>query len=939
MGALWLLLSALSLLPGGWYDACRAVDWLEAYRIAGEALASDTTSAEIWAAASLSGYRAGLIPPSEAAGMAGRALALDSTSALAWAALGTGRMDTDIEASAAAFERAIEADSQNVFAWEGFANLFERSGEAGLAAMDARLAAEADPLFGPAALEMSRSRCMLGDTIQAIYALNDFLALSPGVVPILIEKGRLLEGLGLPDSAYAAYSAALAVDSASLPALQGLGLSCETLGRWGEAVKAYRRMIGIDPGYSWAYGEMGYALESVFMPDSARAWYMRGMDADPGYAWAAFRLGLLSQGESDIEGARIWLETATRLDPLMHEAWMNRGLVEEDAGDYEAAAVFYRAALALDSTDIWTWGELGYVLSTAGRYGEAAEAFETAIGVDSSYSWGWEQRGLLFEDEGREDEAIAWYRRAWKVLDSTGMGPSPWMLGELGMLLEQAGQLDSAGICYGRSLEMDSTYSFGTLRLARLYETRGLAAEAEPLLLRYAYLADDSAVVLAELSTLWRAAGDTARADQLSAQSLEMDPGALVSLAWSYFYTGHEDRAGEAALAARSTGVATLDGWLSLTDLYSAMEEPLEQNSCYEQASLVYPDDPALWMSWGSALSMADEYEEAEGKFLRAVELDSLSIDAWNYLGESLLFQDRFDEARSALDRALELDNSSVFAVCYLGLIEERKGDPDTALDMYLEALRLSPGYPYAEERIRSITDPSYDATWWREESSPIAASVWADISLEYGNVDHKTYSGGASSSWTYGPRGSQVLAEFHGSLERINSRRLENTAYASVEANYFLTSGLYVKCSSSWDRQPDTVRPWQISSYSSVGYKEWIREWLWISPEVGAGMVNSQWYLEEKKTSRLTAFFSLGIWMEKAESLLPTLWVSASCYVPPDRPEDLLASGNAEISMDLWDRLSLSIGGVLDFTNRPVFATWERLDSELYTRINVNIF
>jgi tetratricopeptide (TPR) repeat protein len=780
---------------------------------------------------------------------------------------------------------------------------------------------------------------MLGDTIQAVYALNDFLALSPAVVPVLVEKGRLMEGLGLADSACSAYSAALALDPENVPALQGFGLACESLGRMAEALKAYRRLIDAAPDYAWAYGELGFVFEALARPDSARAAYMAGLDLDPGYAWAALRLGLLAQDESDIDGAREWLATATRLDPFMQEAWVDRGLVEEDSGDYDAAAVFYRQALTLDSTDTWTWGELGYVLSTSGRPGEAAQAYETAIGIDSSYSWGWEQRGLLFEDEGRGDLAISWYRRAWEVLDSAGVGPSPWMLGELGMLLGQEGLSDSAAVCFELALEIDGSYSFGTLSLGRLYAIQGRTDEAEDLLLRYAGLAFDSAMVYAELSTMYLAAGDSSRADSLRSLAMETDGSAFVDLAWSYFYTGHLDRASIAAATAMEIGIPSVDDWLSLADLYAAIEDADGRQACYQAASVRFPDEISLWMSWGSALSLADDYEEAEGKFRRAVELDSLSVDAWNYLGESLLFQDRFDEARAALDSALALDGSSVFAVCYLGLIEERRGDPDTALDRYLEALRISPGYSYAEERIRSITDPSYDAGWWREEYSPLAASVWADVSLEYGNTEHRTYSGGADASWTYGSRGSRVQAEFSGTLEKLESRKLENTAYASVWADYFITQALYVEASSSWDRQPETVRPWQISSYSSVGYKEWIRDWLWISPEVGAGVIETQWYMAEKRTSQVTAFFSFGIWMEKSGTLLPTLWVSSSCYVPPDKPENLIASGNAEISIDVWDRLSLSVGCYLDFTNRPVVSSWERLDSELYTRLSLSVF
>jgi len=933
------LIASLATAPSDWYGACRIADWPLAWEIASQGLAADSSDAAFLAAAAITGWRSGELTPEVSLELAEKAFEAGGASALAWVALGTGKVDLDPVGAVEAFTRSIGIDSLCAPGWEGLALALEGTGELALARADYARSMDADPLYAPAVLGFSRTASAEGDTSSALDALEAFVAISPASAPVFAEMAGLLAGLGLQDSAAVCYQHALEADSTDFATLQDYGLLLEGLGRWGEAVKIYRGMVELDPGYHWSYGELGYALESVSAIDSARVWYQRGLQVDPGYAWAALRLALLEQSEGNSREAGAWFETAAELDPAMPEIWVDYGLFEEEQGDLEAAASMYRSALDLDPADTWTWGELGYVLSQAGDSDGAAAAYESGILTDSSYAWGWEQRGLIYEGAGRVDEAIGWYRRAWAALRRLGLDASPWMLGELGMLLEQGGDPDSAVICYAGAVEIDSTYSFGTLRLGRLLGILGRVEEAEPLLLRYGVLSGDSASAYAELSRLWLASGSEGKSRILLERAYSISSAPLVSLGWSYFYTGHLEAASGAAHDALSSPSATTADLLDLATLFTSLDDSEGAQECYLRASEASPDDGEVWMAWGLSLSGNDEYSPAEQKFRVCVALDSTSVDGWNYLGEALLFQDRYDEARTALQRSLELDPQNVFAVCYLGLVEERRGNPSGALDSYLEALRMSPGYAYAEERIRSITDPDYDAGYWIEESHTVSASVWADASLEYGNREHRTYSGGADASWLYGPRGSAVRAELHGSFEKLGPRNLENTAWASLSADYFIDDAAYVKASTSWDRQQDTVRPWQISSYTSFGYKEWIRDWMWLSPEIGVGLVRSQWYLREKKTDDWTAFFSLGMWLEKPESLLPTFWLSAACYVPPDRPEEVIANGNAELGFDLWDRLSLSIGYTLDYTNRPVVSSWEKLDREIYTRLNLLVF
>ena len=928
-----LLLACLTgAPPAGWAGACAADDWVEALSIATAAAEADSLDADAWACAAMAAFRSAT--GSDSYGWAGAALGLDSLSPYAWAAMGTILSTSDPQASLDAFRTALELDGMNIPALEGMAGAMSASGDYETSADLLERLLEAEPSYRPAFAPLIEALDMSGRRGEALERASDLSGMDPGHRALSLEFGSLLEAAGLPDSALAVYARAIPAGPSGTEFHRRIGLLREDRGEFGLAIKTYRDAIESDPSDSWAYGELGWCFEAVGRDDLAMELYLEGLGVDPDYSWAAYRAGLLVQNQGLPDSARTWFETALAIDPSMTEAWVSLGLLDENEGLLEQAAADYRRALDLDPSDAWTWGELGFVYYNLGIPAEAAAAYETSVGIDSSYQWGWEQRGLLYEEEGEPGLAAAWYREAIAAAPQ-----SAWLHGELGMLLEDAGATDSAEAVYLAALQIDSLYSFGLLRLARIERRSDSPEAALAYLERYMAASGDSGMALLEMASIRRGMGEAGPADSLEALALAYDPASAENLAWSLHYNGMTGEAVDAALLACAKAPGDPGVLVSICDLLSSAGRFPVADSLCRAATDAFPDDPAVWRARGTVLGTAEMYPEAGEALAVSFMLDSTSSETAGLMGEALLFQDRYAEAEEWLERSIEIDPADVFSISYLGLIRERMGDPSGALDRYLEALRISPGYSYAEERIRYISGPSYDVDYWRSESRPFSASIWADLSFERGNSEESSYQGGAEASWIFGPRGSRMDVEFRGSLEKIYERERENSAWASAGMEYFITGVIYAKAHGSWDRQPSTVRPWQVSSYTSIGYREWITDWLYVAPEVGAGMVTSQWYLEEKKTDDWTSYLSLGVWMNREESLLPSLWVGAGVYLPPDDSDDYIANGNAEITFDAMDGVSLAVGCSLDYTNRPVFPTWEKLDSEIYSRISLSLF
>jgi tetratricopeptide (TPR) repeat protein len=818
-------------------------------------------------------------------------------------------------------------------AWDAVGRAYSELDDTVNALTSFQRALDLRPGYLGAALDLADAMAEAGSPGESADFLAGYLEISgySHREDALVRLGRLREMAGDTAAAVAIYDS---LGTASLESLKRLGLIHERRGDWGRAIKRYRMVLEVDSLDLWAHGELGLCFENVGREDLARQWYQEGIALDSSYAWAALRMGLLEYEAGAPEKAVEWLQMATEADPQMLQAWVNLGLALDEMGRFAESEPVYERVVELDPSDDWAWGQLGYAREALGDLEGAAAAYEAGIEHRPHNAWLWQQRGLLYEEEGRYDRAISWFREALQRSE-----PSPWILGELGSLLVRKGRPDSALIHYRASVELDSCYLFGQMNLARMLAGRGDYAEALRQMETYLACGGDSSIGLASTALLAGQAGLDSRADSLRRVIESRHPDAWVTLAWSYYYSYLEEQAAQLADTAMVRHTGGVEGWLSLADLYMQLDLLRSAGTCFSRAVEMRPDDPMPWLAWGAALYDRGRYDEAAARYHAAIEADSSSSDAWAYLGESLIFDGRLDQARESLQRAVDLDPQSVFAISYLGLVEERSGNPQKALDYYLQALRISPGYEYAESRIGVIADPSYDAGWWRMDSSPLTASIWLDLSVEQGNVEESEYRGGMEVGLKLDGRGSTVGLEGGGTLEEEESRETRNTAWARLTSSYFLTDGIYAEASSFWDRQPLTVRPWQVSSYAALGYKKWINEWAWLAPELGVGVVNSRWSWGEERTDELSSYASLGLWLQKEASLLPSLWIGVGVYSTPGQPDDLISDGNAELTFEAWRRLSVSLGWSYDYTKTPVIPIWDSMDTETYLRLNLDLF
>ncbi|MCD4847600.1 MAG: tetratricopeptide repeat protein [Candidatus Aegiribacteria sp.] len=920
----------------GWQEEFSSGEWESSRDHALLSVEADSSDSDSWAALSFSEAVIGNIP--EAMEFAENALDLDSLSGMAWAALGRSIILDDVELALHSYEKSLDLDSTFIPGIVGKAHCLVLLEEYEEASIELNRAMDMDSSWISLWLETATVLEYQLEYEKAFNCLTDALEMWPDNRLLLLEVGWLMEMESRYESAEETYRRISELYPDDIEALLNLGLLFEEQERFGFALKAYRDLLVRDPEDYWCAGEIGLCLEMVGNLDGAIQSYMDGIDINPDYIFAMYRLGSIFESIGNIDEAIQWYIACVKSDPHHIEAWIDLGLLYENLGRYSAAETAYRSVLEVDSSNTWTWGELGIVLENLGRPEEAGEAYENGIKTDSEYLWAWEQRGLLFEESGDLESAAEWFQLA---IDTTE--PGAWLLGELGFVLEQLEDTDSAIVCYRNAILVDTTYLFGFQRLAPLEAESGNAEEAIRLWDRFLQAGGSESTALCERILLFESQGSFDDADSVMNVLADQYPSAWIDLAWSYTIVSPE----KALLLARRASETGFDGdsglWSSLAGLYSSLDEHSAAESCFVIASEQDPDNPDIWIDWGYYLFDSGQEEAAAEKYEKVIELDSLSFSGWSGLGEAYLFADQYDEAIAALERSQELDPESPWIYSYLGLAFEQKGYSDKALDYYFQALSISPGYDYAETRVRSITDTGFDPEWNRRESGRFNVTISADVRIDNGNVRERNYSVSSLISCEYDSRGSSVSLEADYSFIETSKEYANDYSWSmlSFSVDRILSDYFSVKANSKWDRQPGTVRPWQISSYLSFDYTRWVTDWLWISPGLGIGQVNTHWAsgLEDERTDRTTLYGSLAFWISGQDSRWPTLWLWGDFYQPPGSIENTLMNGLAEVTFDMWDPLSLTVGYSVDYTRTPAYRYWDKYNTEFYSRLNLRIF
>jgi predicted O-linked N-acetylglucosamine transferase (SPINDLY family) len=190
-----------------------------------------------------------------------------------------------------------------------------RAGKIAEAAALCEQVIHADPTSIEAWHLLGAARLSLGQTQDALTALDSALGLDPVRPGILSARAAALVALGRDDDALGACDAALARDPDNPVVLNAKGVALRRLGQPQKALEAYQEALVLSPGFPDALCNLGVALSDLGRFEQALAAHDRAIKAAPRDPRAlANRAALLSLLGRPAEAA-LDLEAVVALDP------------------------------------------------------------------------------------------------------------------------------------------------------------------------------------------------------------------------------------------------------------------------------------------------------------------------------------------------------------------------------------------------------------------------------------------------------------------------------------------------------------------------------------------------------------------------------------------------------------------------------------------------
>lgn len=488
------------------------------------------------------------------------------------------------------------------------------------------------------------------------------------------------------------------------------------------AMNQYTAAVNLDD--SWPQPRLGLAraLADQGLLDKAIEELQTAVNIAPGYVEAQVALAGALESNGDTAAAlEILAETATRHSGNANatlaygRALQNRGLLEE-------AEAIFRDTVALNAGNADAMVALATLLIERARYEEAQPYLEAALTVERTNVNAYIQWGVLQQQLGDPEEALAWFNKAIDLRVD-----SPTVSVTLIDQLQRSAHYEPALAYIQERLELQpenldlllrqahiervlGRYSDAMVTLLRAEDRglsdAGLAAELGELhagqgRLRPAIAAYQQAITLQpeergyylRTAELWRTQGDLdkARATLELGTLRAIEPAALyVAIADLEMDRGQRDAALSILEEARTELPESREVLLA-KGAYFELTNVREAERWYEDLVELYPQDPSIHIAMGTMLLERGKHDQALEQLTLAASLDPQDAGLFGLLGYAYNSAGRPDAARAAYEHALALEPTQIDTYTDLAALYEASGDVDAARATFERGMQVAP--------------------------------------------------------------------------------------------------------------------------------------------------------------------------------------------------------------------------------------------------------
>jgi len=364
------------------------------------------------------------------------------------------------EEAAAAFDRAIEQDRQNLDAW-----LYK---SVAMTTLGMKISGGGMNLGTE-----DREASLLAAFGEAMAANDRAVEIAPENATVWIYKAGNLDQIGsftinlsILNESLKAYDRALELDPNNADAWHGKGVALVHLSqylgdtsRYEEALRYYDRALELDPLTEGVLQNKAGILAALRRQNESTKAYAQVIEAantsaDEASAWHSKGDALMSQGK--YREAVDAYNRAAEIDPKDRWTWMMMAFATDQIGWYNRSLEAYDAVLALDADSSSAMYGKADALYRLRRFNESLQAFDAALKANPERSSSWKGKGDALKALNRTDEAESAYEMALNLSETAtridANSSDPWI--EKGEALQGLGRFDETLLAYEKAIEL-----------------------------------------------------------------------------------------------------------------------------------------------------------------------------------------------------------------------------------------------------------------------------------------------------------------------------------------------------------------------------------------------------------------------------------------------------------------------------------------------------
>ncbi|MGW4382545.1 tetratricopeptide repeat protein [Kitasatospora sp. NPDC004531] len=303
---------------------------------------------------------------------------------------------------------------------------------------------------------------------EAVAARATSVAPDPDHVDTFCLRGMAERMADRPDEALPYLDAALALAPDSVHALSERGMAHYAAGRFDRALTDFTAAHALAPGNATILSWRGQTYRLMDRLDQALIDLDAAHAIDPANRWTLYERGAVHRLADRLDQALTDLDAAHAIDPTNALILAERGEVHRVAGRLDQALADFTAALALDPTNVWIRHQRALAHHLAGRLPEAIEDFTTVLTLDPASVEALTCRGTAHSMANAPDSALADFDAALAIDPDAA-----WALLNRAVLHQQADRPDQARTDLDRSIAADPANPWARCARGELHRFTG----------------------------------------------------------------------------------------------------------------------------------------------------------------------------------------------------------------------------------------------------------------------------------------------------------------------------------------------------------------------------------------------------------------------------------------------------------------------------------